>query len=312
MYNILNKYKRIFFLLTKLVIVVGAFYFLYKKVFSNQQLPIKVFLNEISILFLKGIWPIILVLLFTDVNWLLEIVKWKKLASIENKISFFEAYEQCFASLTASIITPNRIGEYGAKSIYFEKGKRKQIMLLNLIGNLSQLLITIAFGVFGLFFLIKNYSFQYPEINVLKIVLIVGILVIAILFRKKLKLYKIGAYFKSISKKIYVEIVGLSFLRYVFFSHQFIFLLYLFGVDTDYFTTLNLLFCMYFIASIIPSIAIFDWAIKGSIAVWLFSFVGINEITILTITTIMWLLNFAIPAIIGSIFVLNFKLEKSE
>jgi hypothetical protein len=26
----------------------------------------------------------------------------------------------------------------------------------------------------------------------------------------------------------------------------------------------------------------------------------------------MWLLNFAIPAIIGSIFVLNFKLEKSK
>ena len=312
MYNILNKYKRIFFLLAKLVIVVGAFYFLYEKVFSNQQLPAKEFLNEISILFSKGICPIILVLLFTDANWLLEIVKWKKLANIEKKTSFFEAYEQCFASLTASIITPNRIGEYGAKSIYFEKGKRKQIMLLNLIGNLSQLLITITFGVFGLFFLIKNYSFQYPEINVLKIVLIVGILVIAILFRKKLKLNKIGAYFKSISKKIYVEIVGLSFLRYVFFSHQFIFLLYLFGVDADYFTTLNLLFCMYFIASIIPSIAIFDWAIKGSIAVWLFSFVGINKLTIITITTIMWLLNFAIPAIIGSIFVLNFKLEKSE
>lgn len=312
MYNILNKYKRIFFLLTKLVIVVGAFYFLYQKVFSNQQLPVKEFLNEISILLSKGIWPIILVLLFTDANWLLEIVKWKKLTNIEKKTSFFEAYVQCFASLTSSIITPNRIGEYGAKSIYFEKGKRKQIMLLNLIGNLSQLLITITFGVFGLFFLIKNYSFQYPEINVLKIVLIVGILVIVILFRKKLKLYKIGAYFKSISKKIYVEIVGLSFLRYVFFSHQFIYLLHLFSVEIDYFTALNLLFCLYFLASIIPSIAIFDWAIKGSIAVWLFSFVGVNEITILTITTVMWLLNFAIPAIIGSIFVLNFKLKKSE
>ena len=84
------------------------------------------------------------------------------------------------------------------------------------------------------------------------------------------------------------------------------------GVEIDYFTALHLLFCMYFMASIIPSMAIFDWAIKGSIAVWLFSFAGVNEITIITITTIMWMLNFAIPAIIGSIFVLKFKLEKSE
>jgi len=69
---------------------------------------------------------------------------------------------------------------------------------------------------------------------------------------------------------------------------------------------------MYFIASTIPSIAIFDWAIKGSIAVWLFSFAGVNEITIIAITAIMWMLNFAIPAIIGSIFVLNFQIKKSE
>ena len=312
MYNILNKYKRAFFLLCKLVIVAGAFYFLYKKVFSNQQLPVQEFLNEISILFSKGIWTIILVLLFTDANWLLEIVKWKKLANIEKKTSFFEAYEQCFASFTASIITPNRIGEYGAKALFYEKEKRKNIVLLNLIGNLSQLLITVAFGVVGLVFLMKYYSFHYPEISILKTVLIVSVFVIAFLFRKKIKLLKIRDYFKSISKKIYIEIIGLSFLRYVFFSHQFIFLLYLFGVDTDYFTTLNLLFSMYLIASVIPSISVFDWVIKGSIAVWLFSFVGVNEITILTITTIMWLLNFAIPAIIGSIFVLNFKLEKSK
>ena len=158
----------------------------------------------------------------------------------------------------------------------------------------------------------KYYSFHYPEISILKTVLIVSVFVIPFLFTKKIKLLKIRDYFKSISKKIYIEIIGLSFLRYVFFSHQFILLLYLFSADTDYFTSLNLLFSMYLIASVIPSISVFDWVIKGSIAVWLFGFIGVNEITILTITTIMWLLNFAIPAIIGSIFVLNFKLEKSK
>ena len=41
------------------------------------------------------------------------------------EINFFEAYEQCLASLTVSIITPNRIGEYGAKALFFEKENRK-------------------------------------------------------------------------------------------------------------------------------------------------------------------------------------------
>ncbi|WP_291853009.1 hypothetical protein [Lutibacter sp.] len=308
----MNKYKRTFFLLVKLLIVVGAFYFLYVKIANNERLPFHAFLEQLSIVGSKGILAILILLLFTDANWLLEIFKWKKLASIENKISFFEAYEQCFASLTASIITPNRIGEYGAKSIYFEKGKRKKITLLNLLGNLSQLTITVLFGVFGLLFLVRTYSFQYPEINMLKTLFFIALIVIAIVFSYKLKLKKVKDYLKNISNKLYVETLALSLLRYLFFSHQFIFLLSLFSVEIEYFTALNLLFCMYFLASIIPSIAIFDWAIKGSVAVWLFSFVGVNELTIITITAIMWMLNFAIPAIIGSIFVLNFKLEKSE
>jgi len=296
----------------KLLIVSGAFYFLYQRITNNENLLIDQFLEQVSILFSKGFLVIIILLLFTDANWLLEIFKWKKLALIEKKITFFDAYKQCFASLTASIITPNRIGEYGAKALYFEKRIRKKIMLLNLIGNLSQLTITILFGILGFFFLVKVYSYQFPEINILKTFLIILIPVIIYIFRNKLKLYKIESYLKSISMKVYLETIALSFLKYVIFSHQFIFLLRIFSVEIDYFTALNLLFCMYFMASIIPSIAIFDWAIKGSIAVWLFSFADVNEITIITITVIMWMLNFAFPAIIGSIFVLNFKLEKRE
>ena len=64
---------------------------------------------------------------------------------------------------------------------------------------------------------------------------------------------------------------------------------------------------MYFIASILPSLTIFDWAIKGSVAIFLFGFVEVNALTIVTITTLMYVLNFAVPALFGSIFVLNFK-----
>ena len=84
------------------------------------------------------------------------------------------------------------------------------------------------------------------------------------------------------------------------------------GIETDYMTLMNLIFCMYFIASIVPGLGIFDWVIKGSVAVWLFGFIDLNELTILSIATIMWILNFAIPALLGSIFVLNFKMIDKE
>ena len=119
MYNISHKYKRFLLLLLKLVVVIGAFYFMYQKLASNQLLALNELQQQLSILFSKSIWVLIAVLLFTDANWLLEIYKWKLLASTEKRITFFEAYQQSLASLTASIITPNRIGEYGVKALFF-------------------------------------------------------------------------------------------------------------------------------------------------------------------------------------------------
>ena len=315
MYNISYKYKHFFFLLVKLAIVIAAGYLIYQKLTSNQLLSFPQIQQQLSVLFSNSIWVFLLVLLFTDANWILEIFKWKTLTSVEKKITFFEAYEQCLASLTASIITPNRIGEYGAKALFFEKNLRKKIVVLNFVGNLSQLSITLAFGVFGLLFLIRNFTLKLPVLNPLKFVGLFVFFLVIYFFRKKLKVYfivkiyfqKTKNYLKQIPKNILLKTVGFSLLRYLIFAHQFYFLLLVFGSETNYFTTINLLFCVYFIASIIPSLSIFDWVIKGSVALFIFSFINLNELLVVTVTTFMWLLNFALPALIGSIFVLKFK-----
>jgi hypothetical protein len=316
MYNILKKYKQFFFLLIKLAIVIGALYFLFWQLATNELLTFTQLKQQLSVLFSKNVWLILLLLLFTDANWLLEIFKWKSLASFEKKITFFEAYEQCFTSLTASIITPNRIGEYGAKALYFERKQRKKVMVLNLVGNLSQLTVTLFFGIFGMYFLISNFEIGLFTFNISNFLLFLNILLILYLIGKNLGItknltaltHKIFRYLKELPLKIHLKTMAYSLLRYLVFSHQFYFLLRLFEVETDYFTLINQIFCTYFLASVIPSLAIFDWAIKGSVAVVIFGFIGVNPLTIVTVTTFMWLLNFAIPALFGSIFVLNFKM----
>ncbi len=315
MYNISYKYKRFLFLLIKLVLLIGAFYFIYQKLVRNQLFSFAELQQQLSILFSENFWTFIILLLFTDVNWLLEIYKWKLLATVEKQIAFFEAYQQSLASLTASIITPNRIGEYGAKALYFKKKSRKKIVLLNFIGNMSQLAATTFFGLIGLLFLITNYAIKIPDLNVEKLLLLITIISLLYFFSikfgiiKTVKIYlnKIVTFLKQLPKNLYIKIISLAFLRYLIFSHQFYFLLKIFDVETDYLVLINLIFCVYFIASIIPSLSIFDLVIKGSVAVLIFSLIELNELTVVTITTIMWLLNFAVPALLGSIFVINFK-----
>jgi len=53
------------------------------------------------------------------------------------------------------------------------------------------------------------------------------------------------------------------------------------------------------------------------VAVSLFQFLGVDEMLVLCVTGLMWVLNFAVPSLIGSYFVLTFNrsslsLGKSE
>ena len=90
------------------------------------------------------------------------------------------------------------------------------------------------------------------------------------------------------------------------------YLLLVFGVDISYINAMMVITTMYLLSSIIPSIFIFDVVIKGGVAVYLFSIIGINELTVLCIITLMWMLNFVLPSVFGSYYVLNFNLPKEQ
>ena len=313
MYNILKKYKSSFFLLVKLIIVGAAYYFISDKIRNNFLVENTKFLTDISRNISQNTAILFFIVLFTFFNWFLEILKWKTLVSSIKKISFYQALLQSLSSLTVSLLTPNRIGEYGAKAIYYPKNKRYKILFLNFLGNFNQMFVTFLFGVFGLFFLISFLPFSI-KLSVFHMIGIFMFFILILFFslNRKVKLYlkKIANQLETISTKIHFQNFYYSVLRYLIFSHQFYFLLFIFGTDLDYFSAMPIIFTMYLLASIIPSFVVFDWLIKGSVAVSLFSVFHIDEMVILSITSIMWLANFAFPSLIGSYFVLTFT--KSE
>ena len=310
------KTKQFFFVLIKLSLVVGAFYFIYYKLTTNKQLDIEVFSQFLSKNEAFSTKNIIILVFLSNFNWFFEILKWRDLVSIFKKISFRNAMQQSLGSLTASLFTPNRIGEYGAKAIFYTSGFRKKIVLLNFLGNMMQMLITVLLGVIGLYLFITKYE---VDINYYKSIRFLGILLIISFFGLKNKkltikgvsIEKVLTFFKKIPFKNYLSCFVFSLIRYLIFSFQFYFLLQLFGVDVSYKNAMIVISSMYLLASIVPSIFIFDVVIKGSVAVYLFSIVGVNELTTLSIVTCMWLLNFVIPSLLGSVFVLKFKLPKS-
>ena len=314
MYNSLSyKTKQFFWLLIKLSIVVGCGYFIYQKLVENNQLQFSDFWGNLTKNNVFSLKNSIFLFIFTLFNWLLEIIKWKHLASFIQKISFTEATKQSLASLTTSLITPNRIGEYGAKAIYFEKPFRKQILGLNLVGNFYQMLMTILFGIVGFSYFVFQHKVSIDFHRVFRGLLLGLFVITAFFFGAKHFNYrgysyqKAREFIKRISTELNLKVAFLSLLRYLVFSHQFYFLLVIFNINLTYLNAISAITSIYFIASIIPMLSLFDVVLKGTVAVWVFSYFNIEPITILSITTLMWLFNFVLPAIIGSYFVLTFK-----
>ncbi len=312
------KTKQFFFVVIKIGIIAIAFYFIYNKLIFETELELHTFFRFLRANKLFTFKTVIILLFLTILNWLFENLKWRTLVNSVTKITFKNAAEQSLGALTTSLFTPNRIGEYGAKAIYFKRQHRKSIVALNFLGNMMQMSMTVLFGVIGLFLFQSIYDTELLRFNTYSgLVLIVILTIIFLLFRhrnrfkiKGFSAEKLRWFYRTISKRVYILGLLFSLFRYLIFSFQFYMLLTLFESDLSYLNSMVIITTMYFLASIIPTVFIFDVVIKGSIALYLFTFAGINSLTILSVITLMWSLNFALPAIFGSYFVLNFRIIK--
>ena len=307
MITIPHKAKQFGVFIIKLLIVIVAFYFIYNQLVHNDKLDWAKFLAlvkekqsvfgpEASGLFLLS---------FSFANRFLEILKWQNLVSFIKPISIGAATKQVLGALTAGIFTPNGLGEYAGKALFFEKIKTKKIIFLNLLCNGIQLILTIAFGTIGLFIL--GYTFWAIAI----VLLAFGFWLLAHLSKKiKIKGYSIEKLIQKINeipKSIHKKNILLGLCRYLVFSHQYYFLFLVFDVDLPYITLMANITAVYFLASSLPSFQFLDFAVKGSVAMFFFGKLGVNEWIVVFISTLMWFLNVVIPVVIGSYFVLKFK-----
>ncbi|NDP28030.1 MAG: hypothetical protein GZ087_11480 [Flavobacterium sp.] len=309
MISISDKAKQFLIVVTKLLIVGGSFYFIYSQLANNDKLDWQKFI----VLFKKNqsIAGISFILLLSLLNRFFEILKWQNLVSYLHQISLPEATKQVLGALTAGLFTPNGVGEYAGKALFFEKSKTKIIVFLNLICNGIQMILSIIFGLFGLLYFNSNYNIITSK----TVLILFGfcLLLFGILFFSKkidIKGYSIERMIQKtneIPKSIHQKNIFLAICRYLVFSHQYYFLFLAFDVDLPYLTMMATIASVYFLASSLPTFQFLDFAVKGSVAVYFFGILGVNEWIVVFISTLMWFLNVVLPVVIGSYYVMNFK-----
>jgi hypothetical protein len=314
MISIPHKTKQFLVLLIKVLIVGAAFYFIYNQLASNDKLDWVQFTAKFKKN--QSVVGISFILLLSILNRYFEILKWQNLASYLKPISVSEATKQVLAALTAGIFTPNGVGEYAGKALYYEKLETKKVVFLNLICNGIQMVLTVIIGIFGLLY----FNARYNVITTKTVAILFGILIFttALLFSIKkltIKGYSIEKLIHKINeipKPTHQKNIFLGVCRYLVFSHQYYFLFLAFDVDLPYLTLMSAVTSVYFLASSLPSFQFLDFAVKGSVAIFFFGILGVNEWIVIFVTTLMWFLNIVLPVVIGSYYVLSFKTVKTE
>ena len=315
--------KRNLGLLIKVLIAFVALWFIYREVQLKDQdtdlgFGIGFLLKTEQLPVFVGL--IVLMML----NWTLEAVKWRLLVSHIEKISLWKSLKAIFSGITIAIFTPNRVGEYGGRIFHLQKADRIDAALLTIVGSYAQLVVTLVTGILATIFFIPEHvglgpitPMQYNLIGILMVGLCV-MLVILFLNTRLLKIIlnwlpipekyrhyaNVFEYHSSATLwKVFLASLG----RYLIFTLQFYLLLDLFSVNINYGHAMIMISMTYFVMTAIPTIAITELGVRGSIAVYFLGMVSTNVSGIFTASAMLWLINLAVPALIGVMFIFQLR-----
>lgn len=251
-----------------------------------------------------------IVLVFPNI-WL-AYLKWKvTLKGAQIDVPMRIRSQSFFAGIVTGMLTPNMVGNFIGRLYYFDREHRPVIIGLTLIANYAQFLSSITFGVLAVYMVGELYVLDINTDRIyalLFLLLVIYLLYFTIEFILKLLKNRFGAEnivaVLSQQKMLRLKLLGLSFLRFIVFTSQFLLMLHAFGAEIS----LDLLFAIwqvYLLTMIVPSLFLGKVGIKESISLAVLSLLGINSYAILFTSLLIWFVNSMSPALIGLVVCRN-------
>lgn len=250
------------------------------------------------------------------INLVLESGKWHLLVNQIHQQLFTQSIKQVFTGSAVAIITPGRIGEPIGRLYGIAPGHRTQAITFSLLGSIMQTGVIAISGCIGLMYWLVNKHLPLTVTSLgqitryLFILAIVGVVGIVLLLcysgrihwflcrRKTLRIWL------SVKRIDWALPLFFTFLRYVCFVGQFAIWLIFFKIDIAPTAMISTLLIYFFIITIVPSFLLADLGLRGSVALLLFGAFTQQSVLLMLATFMLWFINVAIPAMVGSFIVL--------
>jgi len=320
-----------------LIVMLSCGYIAWKLFGAKEELPAReLFINTLNQPFVKPIVTILLLLM--AVNWLTETLKWQYLIAKIEKVSLRNSLIAVLTGVTVSIFTPNRVGEYFGRAFLLREASPVKAILLTIVGSMSQLLVTVFAGSVALLVFLPVY---FPFSGTWNLAMYLGILagivtanVAFVLFYFNVPLLgslsgwvekknwdRISSYLKVLnefSRRELLNVLMMSLLRYGVFGFQFFLVLMLFGIPVTPVQATMAIPVIYLALAAIPTVALSELGVRGSVAIFVLGIIttgtlagaampGGLSLAIVSATTLLWIINLAIPALAGAFFVYKLK-----
>jgi uncharacterized membrane protein YbhN (UPF0104 family) len=303
-----------------LCLVIGL---LYRQIFGRNDIA-QLWAEFRTHLALDNIGWLIAAIALVTVNWSLETQKWRELMHRIEPIPFGRALRAVFAGVAFSVITPNRMGDYGGR-ILMVKADKWQTVVATLVGSFSQLIVLVSAGLIGTsYFLIHsfNLSLNYA-IGLICLSIIISVsglflyynidLIIPVVrripyLRRGVKHLEVLREYTAVQLSY---VLFYSAMRYFVYSFQYYLLLMFFGIKINLAAALTTIAFVFFVQTIVPLPPGMGLVMRGEIATEVWGSYASNPITIFAVSFGLWAMNVVIPALIGMIFIINTNVLKS-
>jgi uncharacterized membrane protein YbhN (UPF0104 family) len=275
-------------------------------------------------------WPaMVLAIALVAANWTLETAKWRTLLSAQHSISFIRAFTAVLAGISFSIVTPQRIGEYGGRLLLLPPEARWAGLRAKVVGNIAQVIILTGVGMpaallLGVWAGLLNAPVAWALM--VACVLLMGTVLYAYFSPKwivnllsairwpewlKNRMTPFKALFEFPRQQLR-QALTLALLRYLVYSTQYLLLLSVFDIEVSSLEGFVGIAAIFFGQTVLPLTALAGLAVRGNLAIWVWGLFGADAINSLSASLFLWILNLVLPALFGTLCVFRIQITKQK
>ncbi len=277
---------------------------IYNKVLQNENL--NQYGADLKIQLAKILWTAWLLMgCLLTLNYTIEAIKWKSVIASTNKFNTLQALRAVLVGQAFSFFTPARSGDYVGRTFFLAPGTKLKGITQMAWASFAQILMTICFGCFALFW-------NLPFFPWLKWVAPLGGIIALFLFfyNQPLKGWLSKINLLQIDKALKWKLLALAFARYSIYLMQYNWAAQMLSIPVGWIDLSIAVMALLFFLSMIPAISLTDLVIRGQLFLLLMAPFYQNDIMLIALTTLIWIVNFLIPSILGAILLLSFRIKQ--